>query len=100
MTFSLTLFQRHLALAGYEMRDVPHIERADLFSTKGGDRVIEHLLTFEYGNTEYALRPEFTASAAREFAAAGKSIVRWQFDGPVFEDRASKGHRLFERYSA
>lgn len=100
MTFSLTLFQRHLALAGYEMRDVPYIERADLFSTKGGDRVIEHLLTFDYGNAEYALRPEFTASAAREFASAGKNVVRWQFSGPVFEDRAGTTHHVFERTSA
>jgi ATP phosphoribosyltransferase regulatory subunit len=100
MTFSLPLFQRHLALAGYEMRDVPYIERADLFSTKGGDRVIEHLLTFEYGNAEYALRPEFTASAAREFASAGQPVVRWQFTGPVFEDRAGAGHHTFERHSA
>lgn len=100
MTFSLTLFQRHLALAGYEMRDVPYIERADLFSTKGGDRVIEHLLTFEYGNAEYALRPEFTASAAREFASAARPVIRWQFSGPVFEDRAGAGRNAFERYSA
>lgn len=100
MTFSLTLFQRHLALAGYEMRDMPYIERADLFSTKGGDRVIEHLLTFEYGNAEYALRPEFTASAAREFASSGQTVVRWQFSGPVFEDRAGTNHHAFERHSA
>ncbi len=100
MTFSLTLFQRHLALAGYDMRDVPYIERADLFSTKGGDRVIEHLLTFEYGNAEYALRPEFTASAAREFASAARSTIRWQFSGPVFEDLTGAGRNAFERYSA
>jgi ATP phosphoribosyltransferase regulatory subunit len=99
MTFSLTQFQRHLALAGYEMRDMPYIERADLFSTKGGDRVIEHLLTFEHGNAEYALRPEFTASAAREFASSGQPIVRWQFSGPVFEDRAGTSQHAFERHS-
>lgn len=99
MPFSLTQLQRHLALAGYEQRSVPYIERADLFSTKGGDRVIEHLLTFEYGNAEYALRPEFTASAARDYAASPDDIVRWQFFGPVFEDRADNGDYAFQRDS-
>lgn len=99
MTFSLPQYQRHLTLAGYEMRDVPFIDRADLFSIKGGDRVIEHLLTFEHGNSEYALRPEFTASAARSYANANRQVVRWQFSGPVFEDRAGNGNSEFQRQS-
>lgn len=99
MAFSLAQYQHYLASAGYERREVPFIERADLFSTKGGDRVIEHLLTFEYGNSEYALRPEFTASAARAYSKSERSFARWQFSGPVFEDRAGNGDHAFQRES-
>lgn len=99
MVFSLEQFQRHLALAGYQVCDVPVVERADLFSTKGGDRIIERLLTFDYGNSEYALRPEFTASAARIYAGISGKIARWQFCGPVFEDRSDNGTHAFQRHS-
>lgn len=85
MGFSPEKFQRHLALAGYSYCESPLIERVETFLTKGGDRVIERLLTFERGNRSYALRPEFTASAAMKYVQSERGIQRWQFQGPVFQ---------------
>ena len=91
MGFSPEKFQRHLALAGYEQRESPLIGEVETFLTKGGDRVIERLVTFERGNRAYALRPEFTASAAMEYAHEGQGIKRWQFYGPVFQEPENHG---------
>lgn len=91
MGFSPEKFQRHLALAGYMQCESPLIERVETFLTKGGDRVIERLLTFERSNRTYALRPEFTASAAMKYAQEGDGIKRWQFHGPVFQEPEALG---------
>lgn len=91
MGFSPEKFQRHLALAGYIQCESPLIERVETFLTKGGDRVIERLLTFERGNRSYALRPEFTASAAMKYAQEGRGVKRWQFHGPVFQEPEHTG---------
>jgi len=91
MGFSPEKFQHHLALAGYEQHDSPLIEQVETFLTKGGDRVIEKLVTFERGNRSYALRPEFTASAAMKYAHEGQGVKRWQFHGPIFQEPEKAG---------
>ncbi|MBC8170115.1 MAG: ATP phosphoribosyltransferase regulatory subunit [Anaerolineae bacterium] len=78
--------QTHIVQFGYELIDTPLIEPASLFLTKAGDQIIEHLFSFERGGQQYALRPEFTASAAYQYIQQPKGIVRWQFAGSVFED--------------
>lgn len=99
MPFSLDGFKAHLAAAGYVERETPLLERSDLYSTKGGDRVISRLLTLHHHGAEYALRPEFTASAVRSYATSSDTIVRWQFSGPVFSDLYAQGERPFQRES-
>jgi ATP phosphoribosyltransferase regulatory subunit len=91
MAFSPEQFQSWLALAGYEQRDTPLIEPAGLFLTKGGDGVIERLITFARGNQVYALRPEFTASASMLYAQGTGGVKRWQFFGPVFQEPVQVG---------
>lgn len=92
MGFSVARFQEHLATAGYERRDAPLIDDAALFLTKGGDRVIERLITFERGRRAFALRPEFTTSAALHYVRAGaQGVTRWQFSGPIFQEPLHAG---------
>lgn len=79
--------QTHIARFGYEPITTPLIEPASLFLTKAGDQIIEHLFSFERGGRQYALRPEFTASAAYQYTHRHHTgVVRWQFVGSVFQD--------------
>lgn len=92
MGFSAERFRAHLALAGYVRREAPLVDDAAIFLTKGGDRVIDRLITFDRGRRTFALRPEFTASAATEYVReAGGSVVRWQFAGPIFQEPEQVG---------
>ncbi|HEX2622944.1 MAG TPA: ATP phosphoribosyltransferase regulatory subunit, partial [Phototrophicaceae bacterium] len=87
MPFSRQRLQKHMAHFGYVLIDTPVIEPASLFLTKAGDQIIEHLFSFEHNGQHYALRPEFTASAANRYVKQHlEGVVRWQFNGPVFED--------------
>jgi ATP phosphoribosyltransferase regulatory subunit len=94
MGFSLAKLQESLACAGFQQHTVPLIEPAALFQTKGGERVIERMLAFRHGNADFALRPEFTASAAQHFALSGEDSARWQFHGPVFAIPDNGGRRF------
>jgi len=79
----------HLRAYGYEHVQVPAIADVDLFLKKSGDQVIERLFTFERFGRMLALRPEFTALAAHRYASAhphGDAVVRWQFNGSVFQE--------------
>jgi histidyl-tRNA synthetase len=80
---SLSRLQDHFTHFGYEYLETPIIEPADLFLTKAGDEIINHLFTFERGGKQLALRPEFTASAARRYV---QGVVRWQFSGAIFQE--------------
>jgi len=88
----LQLSQRleaQMARYGYDKFDTSLIQNADLFLTKAGDEIITHLFTFERGGIQLALRPEFTASAAHAYIQRyplGAAVVRWQFNGLVFQD--------------
>lgn len=95
--------QEHMTRYGYEPVDTPIIDSADLFLTSAGDQIMTRLFTFERHGQQLALRPEFTAQAARRYAddAAHKAeTVRWQFGGAVFEDDPYDLSRQYRRYSA
>src|SRR5688500_10540933 len=79
-----------MQLYGYTLVDIPIVQPADVFLTRAGDLMIERLFTFEHQDQMLALRPEFTAAAARHYVehAAGQ-IVRWQFCGATFVDDAT-----------
>lgn len=75
----------HMTHYGYQLIDIPIIQRANLFLTKAGDRIAERLLTLEHNDTTLALRPEFTASAVHHYITqAFDRPMRWQFNGPIF----------------
>lgn len=95
--------QDHMALYGYHLIETPIIEDADLFLTKAGDTIAERLFRFERYGHMLALRPEFTAAAARLYAQnqdAGE-LARWQFSGPIFvDDPQRSGRRQYQQNSA
>jgi len=93
MTFRTALHE-HLSLFGYTLIETPIVESASLFLTKAGDQVIERLLTFTRSGKEYALRPEFTASAVERYQTQQNSVVRWQFSGEIFQDSAAHPGRF------
>jgi ATP phosphoribosyltransferase regulatory subunit HisZ len=77
----------HMQLYGYTLVDIPIVQPADVFLTRAGDLMIERLFTFEHHDQMLALRPEFTAAAARHYLQqADGEIVRWQFCGATFVD--------------
>jgi histidyl-tRNA synthetase len=87
-----------MRLYGYKLIDVPIIDSADLFLVKAGDQIINSLFTFDRQDKQLALRPEFTASAADYFARTqGNPVARWQFAGPVFEDKSNELISEFEQ---
>jgi histidyl-tRNA synthetase len=95
----LTSLEQHMAAYGYRKVDTPIIQPADLFLTRAGDQIIDHLFTFERRGQHYALRPEFTASAASMFAQQQNGqVARWQFSGPVFEDRPAYSSNSYQRF--
>lgn len=90
----------HMASYGYEVMETPVIDRADLFLTKAGDQIIEKLFTFERSGRQLALRPEFTAGAAHQYSKRDdQSIVRWQFQGMIFEDHAENHIQQNQHFS-
>jgi ATP phosphoribosyltransferase regulatory subunit HisZ len=87
---------------GYSRVETPIIQPADLFLTRAGDQIVSRLFTFERDGQSLALRPEFTATAARDYATGvenGKTLVRWQFSGPIFEDDPSHASANYQRFS-
>jgi len=94
----LAQLNQHMHLYGYELIDLPVIDVADLFLVRAGDQIINSLFTFDRQGKQLALRPEFTASAADYFIRTeGSPIVRWQFSGPVFEDKSHEFSAHFEQ---
>jgi histidyl-tRNA synthetase len=86
--------QEYMTRYGYQEIELPLVESATLFLTKAGDKVIERLFTFEHRGKTLALRPEFTASAVDLYIRRNsyQEVVRWQFNGAIFEDRTGTQH--------
>ncbi len=94
----LAEINQHMLLYGYDLIDLPIIDSADLFLVKAGDQIINSLFTFDRQGKQFALRPEFTASAADYFAKTqGNPVARWQFAGPIFEDKSHEFSVEFEQ---
>ncbi|GAB4546442.1 MAG: hypothetical protein Tsb0013_05320 [Phycisphaerales bacterium] len=67
---------------GFEEIDGPTFEHAALYTVKSGEGILSELFSFtrEGGDDLYALRPEFTPTLARLYAAKAASLpkpVRW-----------------------
>jgi histidyl-tRNA synthetase len=82
---------------GYEKVETPIIQPAELFLTKAGDQIMHRLFTFERLGRQLALRPEFTALAAHTYVTQhpdDQPVVRWQFNGPIFEETSGDSQRF------
>lgn len=67
---------------GFEEIDGPTFEHLELYTAKSGPGIVSELFSFrrEGGDVDYALRPEFTPTLARMYAAAAQSLpkpVKW-----------------------
>ena len=62
--------------AGFDEIEGPMFEHLDLYTVKSGEGIVNELFSFKRagGDTDYALRPEFTPTLARMAAAKGRSL--------------------------
>ncbi len=98
ITHILNTLNQHMQLYGYNLIELPIIDSADIFLVKAGDEIINNLFTFDRRGKQFALRPEFTASAADYFAhSEGDAVARWQFSGSIFEDKSHESNPGYEQ---
>lgn len=86
---------------GYEEIDGPTFEHLDLFTVKSGDEIASQLFSFRRagGDKDLALRPEFTPTLARMYAAKANSLAKptkWFSIGPTFRAERPQRGRLRE----
>ena len=80
--FIETVWHRVSINHGFEEINGPTFEHLDLYTVKSGPGIVSELFSFrrEGGDTDYALRPEFTPTLARMAAARSSSLpvpTRW-----------------------
>jgi len=86
---------------GFEEIDGPMFEHLDLYTVKSGDGIVSELFSFNRagGDTDYALRPEFTPTLARMAAAKGRSLAvptKWFAMPSLFRAERPQRGRLRE----
>lgn len=96
---------------GFEEIDGPTFESSDLYAVKSGDGILNELFqTFSgkdpeqakqagEGRSPYALRPEFTPTLARMYAARAGNLpkpCKWFWQGPCFRAEKPQRGRLRE----
>lgn len=86
---------------GFDEIDGPTFEHLDLYTLKSGPGIVSELFSFKRagGETDYAMRPEFTPTLARMFAAQAGSLprpTRWFSIGPYFRAERPQRGRLRE----
>ncbi|MHC5114993.1 MAG: histidine--tRNA ligase [Planctomycetota bacterium] len=92
---------------GFDEIDGPTFEHLDLYTVKSGEGIVSELFSFRRtgGDVDYALRPEFTPTLARMYAADARSLpkpTRW-FCIPSFfrAERPQRGRlREFFQWNA
>lgn len=92
---------------GFEEVDGPTFEHLELYTVKSGPGIVSELFSFRRagGDTDYALRPEFTPTLARMVAAKAAELpkpIRW-FCMPNFfrAERPQRGRlREFQQWNA
>lgn len=88
---------------GFEEIDGPTFEHADLYTVKSGEGILSELFSFrrEGGDDLYALRPEFTPTLARMYAARARQLpnpTRWFCIPNFFRAENPQRGRLREFY--
>jgi histidyl-tRNA synthetase len=94
-------WRRTAVLHGFEEIDGPRFEHLDLYTVKSGEGIVSELFSFTRagGETTFALRPEFTPTAARMVAARASSLpkpIKWFSVGPYFRAERPQRGRLRE----
>lgn len=72
---------------GYQMLDLPILERRELYLKKAGEELVAKLYDFAHHGRHLALRPEWTASVLRAYLHTMQSEplpLRLSYSGPVF----------------
>lgn len=86
---------------GFDEIDGPTFEHLDLYTVKSGEGIVSELFAFQRagGEKDYALRPEFTPTLARMYAAKAGSLpkpTKWFMAGPFFRAERPQRGRLRE----
>ena len=86
---------------GFDEIDGPTFEHLDLYTVKSGEGIVSELFSFERfgGEKKSALRPEFTPTLARMYAAKAASLpkpTKWFMAGPFFRAERPQRGRLRE----
>lgn len=86
---------------GFEEINGPTFEMLELYTRKSGEGIVSELFRFrrEGGEDDYALRPEFTPTLARMYAAKAASLpspTKWFSIGPYFRAEKPQRGRLRE----
>ncbi|MEO0630745.1 MAG: ATP phosphoribosyltransferase regulatory subunit, partial [Planctomycetota bacterium] len=86
---------------GFDEIAGPTFEHLDLYKIKSGEGIVSELFSFrrEGGDDDYALRPEFTPTLARLYAAKAASLpspTKWFTAGPYFRAERPQRGRLRE----
>jgi histidyl-tRNA synthetase len=94
--------EQTLATYGYAQVDLPIVESRDLYLRKLGEELVGKVYEFQFNNRELALRPEWTASVLRAYAARLQDQplpLRLRYAGPVFRnERPQRGtYRQFQQ---
>ncbi len=93
---------RRVALRhGFEEIDGPTFEHLDLYTVKSGEGIISELFSFQRAGGEdvYALRPEFTPTLARMYAARARQLpqpTKWFCVSNFFRAERPQRGRLRE----
>lgn len=99
--FITEAWRRASVLHGFEEVDGPTFEHLSLYTVKSGDAIVSELFSFKRagGEDDYALRPEFTPTLARLYAARAGSLPRpakWFTTGAFFRAERPQRGRLRE----
>lgn len=86
---------------GFDEIDGPTFEHLETYTVKSGEGIVSELFSFQRfgGEKTFALRPEFTPTLARLYAAKAGSLpkpTRWFMAGPMFRAERPQRGRLRE----
>jgi histidyl-tRNA synthetase len=86
---------------GFSEIDGPTFEHLDLYTVKSGDGIVSELFSFrrDGGEKDFALRPEFTPTLARLYAAKANSLpkpTKWFWQQTCFRAERPQRGRLRE----
>jgi len=99
--FIMEAWRHASVIHGFDEIDGPTFEHLDLYTVKSGEGIVSELFSFrrEGGEKDYALRPEFTPTLARLYAARANALpkpTRWFMTGPFFRAEKPQRGRLRE----